>query len=74
MQHKENGKKNVKKTKKCIWFSFVWEVGCDVSSVCMHLREVQATFLDQRIDHTVHDGHQQQYQNGVESLSKRSNK
>lgn len=33
-----------------------------------YLREVQATFLNQRIDYTVHDGHQSQNQDRVERL------
>lgn len=35
-----------------------------------YLREVEATFLDQRVDYAVHDGHQSQDQNGVKSLQK----
>lgn len=60
--------------KKRSFPSVQWKVDCDASSVLVHLREVQATFLDQRIDQTVHDGHQRQYQNRVESLSEKSNK
>lgn len=33
-----------------------------------HLREVEATLLDQGIDDAVHDGHQSQDQDGVKGL------